>query len=614
MTEAESLEGHYFELRGKLSTGAITPEEYRSQVARLWFEDANGHTWMIGAQTGHWYVYQNDQWTMSDPPRDHAPQVSITCPRCGETVDAKAQFCGHCGYRLIEPEPAAVEHVGLAPAPTLERTASAPTLQLSAPTPALRLKNDAKTVSASVRSSSGPSRNLILAITGAALFGVLFLCLGTVGGLLLLRNSIASPVIASAATASASRVTATPARSPTPAPTTLALADRSPTTSPTPLVVASIAAQVSANVPTPIVVIIETSTPTETPAPETETPTAAPTATPTETQPPTDTPVPVDTDTATPVPPTDTPRPPTATPVPRPPTATPAPAAVLSGHIVFTVFNIGYRERPAYDVFMSSPDGSNKQVIAPRRRQPQFSPDGNRLITMGMENDKEKLWVRDLVSGAERAINNTPVEAMQPSWSPEGNSVLYASTELADRQSRLFVVDARGAPETRPWLKTGSTDLIGRFPTWMTNGQIVYTGCDKWANTGQCGIIRVNPDGQAPVMLTANARDGIDLAPSGRGNTVVFMSDRDGNWQIYTMPLAGDGQARNISNAPGDNGLPTISPDGQFIAFVSNRSGQWAVWAMRLDGSGQRLLFNLDGGYATGSNVDWTTERISWGP
>jgi len=286
---------------------------------------------------------------------------------------------------------------------------------------------------------------------------------------------------------------------------------------------------------------------------------------------------------------------------------------VLSGHIAFTVFNPRYPERPAYDVYIAATDGSNKGVLAPRRRQPQFSPDGSHLVVMGMENEREKLWVRDLVNGSERPVSNTPIESMQPSWSPEGNSVLYASTELSDRQSRLFVVDARGAPESRPWLKAGSADLIGRFPTWMTNGQIVYTGCDKWGNSGQCGIVRINPDGQSPVMLTANERDGVDLAPSGRGNAVVFMSNREGTWQVYSVPLGG-GAARNLSNAPGDNGLPTISPDGQFVAFVSNRGGSWAVWAMRLDGSGQRLLFNLDGSYAAGGNIDWTTERISWGP
>ena len=48
------------------------------------------------------------------------------------------------------------------------------------------------------------------------------------------------------------------------------------------------------------------------------------------------------------------------------------------------------------------------------------------------------------------------------------------------------------------------------------------------------------------------------------------------------------------------------------MAFVSDRNGQWAVWVMRLDGSGQRMLFPLENGYANGSELDWTSERISW--
>src|SRR5262249_2403832 len=76
------------------------PEEFRHQVARLWFEDADGQTWMIGAHTGHWYVYRNDLWTLADPPREHSPEEVIACPRCGETIDAQAAFCGHCGLEL----------------------------------------------------------------------------------------------------------------------------------------------------------------------------------------------------------------------------------------------------------------------------------------------------------------------------------------------------------------------------------------------------------------------------------------------------------------------------------------------------------------------------------
>ena len=70
----------------------------------------------------------------------------------------------------------------------------------------------------------------------------------------------------------------------------------------------------------------------------------------------------------------------------------------------------------------------------------------------------------------------------------------------------------------------------------------------------------------APAMLTTNARDGVDLAPSGRGNTIVFMSNRDGNWQVYSVPLAG-GTATNLTNAPGDNGLAKTRESRPCVGF-----------------------------------------------
>ena len=215
-----------------------------------------------------------------------------------------------------------------------------------------------------------------------------------------------------------------------------------------------------------------------------------------------------------------------------------------------------------------------------------------------------------------RDVANTPLEASQPSWSPDSNSLVYSSNELDDRQSRIYIVPARGAPEQRDGLKFSGKDLIGRYPTWLQNGQIVYEGTDAWSGNGRYGIVRVNPDGNSPTMLTSGCGDAnrcIDTAPSGFGDTVVFMSNRGGNWDIYSVPLAG-GEARNLTKSPGEDGLPTFSPDGNFIAFVSNRTGQWAMWVMRRDGSEQQQLFPLEGSYGVGGDVEWTTERISWGP
>lgn len=610
MSEVESLESRYQELKIKLSTGAIEPEKFREEVSKLWFEDAQGHIWMIGAQTGHWYVYEDDLWVMGDPPRVHPLAQWVACPHCGKETDLEASFCGYCGLRLKEESPEAMNEL-VADEHAQKTTVPAPSPNGS----------DAH-IAAPHSPSSRFGRRLVFVALGLIVIGLLLACAFSVfgayairGGALPFFGPTPTPTIIGRAR------TATPTATATPNPATPTRANLTPTPS-----------RSLTQVPTPIIVVIGSNTTTPprtdtTPSPANTmgpTPTSPPTLTPSPTliaTTPTSSPAPTATNTptapsTTPTPeptpaPTNTPRPPTNTPVPRPPTNTPTPPITLNGRIAFAIFNTGYTERKAYDVYIANTDGSERQRVAPKDRQPQFHPDGSRLVVRGMDLEKEKLFVRDL-GGGEREISNTPLEAANPSWSPDGNYIVYASNEMDDRQSRLYVIPIKGAPEQRQPLRANGKDIIGRYPTWLPSGQIVFAGRDG----GQTGIMRVNPDGTGLLMLNSVCGDThrcIDTAPAGSGNTVVFMSNRDGNFELYSVPLDG-GEARNLTNHSADDGLPAFSPDGTFIAFVSNRGGQWAIWTMRPDGRNLKQLFTLDGSYAQGDDLDWIYERISWGP
>jgi TolB protein len=94
------------------------------------------------------------------------------------------------------------------------------------------------------------------------------------------------------------------------------------------------------------------------------------------------------------------------------------------------------------------------------------------------------------------------------------------------------------------------------------------------------------------------------------GNQIVFMSNRDGNWEIYRVNTDGS-DLKRLTIRGANDGLPVWSPDGKSIGFVSNEGGAWAIWAMNADGTSQRKLFDVGGG---GLASDWQHERIGWSP
>jgi hypothetical protein len=65
---------------------------------------------------------------------------------------------------------------------------------------------------------------------------------------------------------------------------------------------------------------------------------------------------------------------------------------------------------------------------------------------------------------------------------------------------------------------------------------------------------------------------------------IVFVSNRDGNAEIYSCNADGSG-IRRLTNDGGTDGQPVWSFDGKRIAFVSSRTGVSEIYIMNADGS-----------------------------
>ncbi|MGA9347588.1 MAG: glycoside hydrolase family 88 protein, partial [Anaerolineae bacterium] len=94
--------------------------------------------------------------------------------------------------------------------------------------------------------------------------------------------------------------------------------------------------------------------------------------------------------------------------------------------------------------------------------------------------------------------------------------------------------------------------------------------------------------------LTYDPANDFQPALSPDGQTVVFISDRAGQPDVFSIPLTG-GQPINLIQPPSaQEDTPIFSPDGSTIAFASDQGGDWDIYLMDTDGTNVRPAL---GGY-----------------
>jgi Tol biopolymer transport system component len=124
-------------------------------------------------------------------------------------------------------------------------------------------------------------------------------------------------------------------------------------------------------------------------------------------------------------------------------------------------------------------------------------------------------------------------------------------------------------------------------------------------------IYRANPDGSDLEPLTDNPKYDAEPIVSADGKSIVFGSQRDGDFDIYRMGSDGSNVQR-LTNTLGYDGGPWFSPDGSKIVWrawhpqTEQEKAQWRenmandyieatpldIWVMDADGSNKMRLTN----------------------
>lgn len=184
---------------------------------------------------------------------------------------------------------------------------------------------------------------------------------------------------------------------------------------------------------------------------------------------------------------------------------------------------------------------------------PEISPDGKTILFTRyyLEVDKPTTWLMDRDGKNLRQVID--VRAWDPTWSPDGSAILFAT--VINNLSQLSIVNVDG---------TG-LHQVGDFP--------FLRGRSDWSTQ----------------------------------NLIVTYSGRRWERELYIMNSDGSGQQR-ISPTGGNSQGPSFSPDGQWIAFTSYFDRYEVhgceIYIMRVDGTDLRRL----------TDNEYCDYQPSWGP
>jgi hypothetical protein len=148
----------------------------------------------------------------------------------------------------------------------------------------------------------------------------------------------------------------------------------------------------------------------------------------------------------------------------------------------------------------------------------------------------------------------------------------------------------------------GFGDPNNHNPYW-DNGMTIfkdrlYVGTSNWPTGGE--VWRMTVD-----IYKTYLPLGLNNYPYLETGKIVFVSNRDGNDEIYSMNYDGSGVTR-LTNNSSEDFSPDWSPDGSKIVFDSDRSGGYEIYVMSADGSNQQKITSMPDSYSPQWSPDGT--------
>ena len=210
-----------------------------------------------------------------------------------------------------------------------------------------------------------------------------------------------------------------------------------------------------------------------------------------------------------------------------------------------------------------------------------FDGEADQRTNMKLGSNLELL---EVATGNREIVHQVPYSIQAPNWTPDNKHLIFNS---ADGKLHYFELSTGKVTD----MNTSSVISNNNDHVLSFDGKMI--GLSSYVKELGGSIIYTVPvTGGIPVQVTEKGPSYLHgWSPDGK--YLVFCGERNGEFDVYKIPVGG-GKEERLTNSPGLDDGPEYSPDGQYIYFNSVRSGSMQIWRMKPDGSNQEQVTNDD--------------------
>lgn len=195
-----------------------------------------------------------------------------------------------------------------------------------------------------------------------------------------------------------------------------------------------------------------------------------------------------------------------------------------------------------------------------------FDEDGT-IVFFSDRSGNLDIWQLDPVEGDVTQLSTEPSSEYEPDWAPDRSAILYSSDRV-NTAADLFIVSTADGEVVQ---LTNTPDTVDDYANYSPDGSLVVfqrTFLNRTPVTAEIFIIDVGTGAER--QITDN--EYWDSTPSFTpdGESIIFESNRTGNFEIWRVSLDGTGPAQLTNSPVGTvNSEAVYSSDGSHIVYTT---------------------------------------------